>query len=78
MHRTILLVSAALFVALAAAPTANADHMGPCWHQYAEAGLAFALDHHSAKQLGSDVGGCIDGTVWWICHGYPWSTCTLS
>lgn len=78
MLRTTLLVTAALLAVVAVAPTANAAHVGPCWHEYAEAVLWFALDHRSARQLGSDVGGCVDGTVWWVCHGNPWITCVLS
>lgn len=66
MLRTTLLVGLALLSALALAPVAAADHVGPCWHQYVEAGLAFALDHRSAKQLGADVGACVDGTIDWL------------
>lgn len=78
MLRTTLLLAVAAFAVLSVVPTANAAHMGPCWHEYVEAGLDYALVHHSAKELGSDVGSCLDGTVWWICYGYPWFTCTLS
>ena len=79
MFRTTLLVAAALlFTTVAIVPTANAGHVGPCWHEYIEAALWFALDHHSVKQLGWDVGGCVDGTVWYVCNGNPWFTCVLS
>lgn len=78
MLRTTLLVTIALAASIAVVPSANASHMGPCWHEYAEAALDYALNHHSAKELGSDVGGCVDGTVWWVCYGYPWISCVLS
>ena len=78
MLKPALLVGLALVATLAFVPTANAGHVGPCWHEYAEATLWFAFDHRSVKQLGWDVGGCVDGTLWWICNGYPFSSCTLS
>jgi hypothetical protein len=77
MRRLALLFAVSLMATVAVVPTANAAHVGPCWHEYAEAVLWFALDHRSAKQLGSDVGGCIDGTVYFVCHN-PWFICTLS
>lgn len=66
MLRTTLALALSLVAALAIVPSADADHIGPCWHEYVEAGLAFALDHHSAKQLGMDVGACVDGTIDWL------------
>jgi hypothetical protein len=77
MRRLLLLLAATAFLTLSAVPSANAAHMGPCSHEYAEAALGFVFDH-GAKNLGQAVGGCIDGTVWWLCYGYPWFSCVLS
>ena len=66
MRRLALLVALSLFATLALVPTANAGHVGPCWHEYVEVTLEFTLQHRSFKEYGSDVGGCVDGTIYWL------------
>lgn len=62
-----LLAAALLAAALAlpAVPTANAGHVGPCWHEYAEAVL-YSIGKSPKDMLftiGGTVSGCTDDVV---------------
>lgn len=59
------------------APSASAAHIGPCWHEYAEAVLFIPFDArqngwgYALGNAGQRIGGCIDGLFWWVgevCH----------
>lgn len=78
MLRVTLPAATALVLLLAAMPLAEARHAGPCWHEYADAALEYLFVHGSFQQTFSTWGACLDGTVWYVCHGNPWITCRLA
>lgn len=70
MLKPVLLVLTLTLAALAA-PPAEADHWGPCGHEYVEFLIAFVLVHRSAKQYLMDNGACVRGTPDWVCKTVP-------
>lgn len=65
MKTPLLIAVVAAALALPALPTAQADHIGPCWHEYVEVVL-YSIGQ-SPKQIlwnvGDTVHACLDNPV---------------